>query len=229
MNCQNCHLDAGTRPWGNNYRGVASTYPKYRERSGTVESIEKKINDCLERSLNGLPLDSNSKEMRAMVAYMIWVGADVSKGQKPKDAGIAKLTYLHRAADPVKGKMVYEEKCGRCHGNDGYGFLNKEGTAFIYPPLWGNSSYNSGAGIYRLSKFAGYVKDNMPYNEATHENPKLTDEECWDVAAFVNSQPRPGKDISADWPDVTTKPVDHPFGPFADSLSEYQHKYGPFR
>ena len=36
MNCQNCHLDAGTRPWGNNYSAVAATYPKFRERSGTV-------------------------------------------------------------------------------------------------------------------------------------------------------------------------------------------------
>src|ERR1700758_895908 len=31
MNCQNCHLDAGTKPFGNNYSAVASTYPKFRE------------------------------------------------------------------------------------------------------------------------------------------------------------------------------------------------------
>ena len=30
MNCQNCHLDAGTKVFGNNYSAVASTYPKYR-------------------------------------------------------------------------------------------------------------------------------------------------------------------------------------------------------
>jgi thiosulfate dehydrogenase len=27
MNCQNCHLDAGTKTFGNNYSAVASTYP----------------------------------------------------------------------------------------------------------------------------------------------------------------------------------------------------------
>ena len=27
MNCQNCHLDAGTKVWGNNYGSVASLYP----------------------------------------------------------------------------------------------------------------------------------------------------------------------------------------------------------
>lgn len=229
MNCQNCHLDAGTRPWGNNYGGVYSTYPKFRERSGSIESIEKKINDCFERSLNGKPLDSTSREMRAMVAYMKWLGRDVEKGQKPPGAGITNLKYLDRAADPVNGKRVFTHKCQRCHGADGQGQFDSTGLAYTYPPLWGNHSYNSGAGLYRLSKFAGYVKDNMPYNEADHFKPHLTDEEAWDVAAFVNSQPRPGKDLSADWPIISTKPADHPFGPYSDSFSERQHKYGPFK
>ncbi len=229
MNCQNCHLDAGTKPWGNNYGGVSSTYPKYRERSGTVESVEKKINDCIERSLNGKSLDSSSKEMRAMVAYIHWLGKNVQKGKKPLGAGITNLEYLDRPADPLKGKIVYKEKCQRCHGIDGQGQADSTGLGYLYPPLWGKHSYNSGAGIFRLSKFAGYVKDNMPFNEADHFTSKLTDEEAWDVAAFVNSQPRPVKDIKGDWPVMSTKPVDHPFGPFSDTFSEYQHKYGPFK
>jgi thiosulfate dehydrogenase len=48
------------------------------------------------------------------------------------------------------------------------------------------------------------------------------------VAAFVNSQPRPKKDLSSDWPDISKKPVDHPFGPYADGFIEERHKYGPF-
>src|SRR5882724_75947 len=60
MNCQNCHLEAGTRAYGNNYSAVFSTYPKFRERSGTVETIYKRINDCMERSLNGKSLDTGS-------------------------------------------------------------------------------------------------------------------------------------------------------------------------
>ena len=35
--------------------------------------------------------------------------------------------------------------------------------------------------------------------------------------------------FSADWPNISTKPIYHPFGPFADSFSETQHKYGPFQ
>jgi thiosulfate dehydrogenase len=83
MNCQNCHLEAGTKPWGNNFGAVASTYPKFRERSGSIESIEKRVNDCFERSLNGNALDTASKEMTAIVSYIKWLGSDIRKGVKP--------------------------------------------------------------------------------------------------------------------------------------------------
>jgi thiosulfate dehydrogenase len=62
-----------------------------------------------------------------------------------------------------------------------------------------------------------------------HENTQLTDEEAWDVAAFVNSQPRPHMPVPQDWPDKSKKPIDHPFGPYADQFTEEQHKYGPFK
>src|SRR5689334_8722017 len=48
MNCQNCHADAGAKPYGNCFSAVASTYPVFRPRSGIVESIEFRINDCLQ-------------------------------------------------------------------------------------------------------------------------------------------------------------------------------------
>jgi thiosulfate dehydrogenase len=227
MNCQNCHLEAGTKPFGNNYGGVASTYPKFRERSGSIENIHKRVNDCFERSLNGTTLDTLGKEMQAIVAYIKWLGKDVPKGEKPKGAGITELAYMNRAANPENGKVIYMQKCKSCHTETGEGKLNADGIMYQYPPLWGEHSYNIGAGLYRLSRFAGYVKSNMPQG-ATYDNPKLSDEEAWDVAAFVNSQPRPKKDLHADWPKVLGKPVDNPFGPYGDKFTETQHKYGPF-
>jgi thiosulfate dehydrogenase len=227
MNCQNCHLDGGTKIWGNNYAGVASTYPKVRARSGKMESVEKRINDCFERSLNGRALKNDSKEMRAIVAYMKFLGTNVKKGEVPEGTGINEIPLLDRAADPEKGKTVYEAKCASCHGANGEGMMAMNQMEYTYPPLWGDNSYNSGAGLFRMSRLAGYIKYNMPYG-ATFIDPMMNDEDSWDVAAFINSQPRPGKDISKDWPDISKKPFDHPFGPFSDVFSEEQHKFGPF-
>lgn len=229
MNCQNCHLQAGRQTWGNNYGAVFSTYPKFRDRSGTIETIPKRVNDCFERSLNGQALDTNSKEMKAIVAYIKWVGQDVKKGVKPTGSGITELSYMDRAASPANGKLVYTAKCQTCHGANGEGVANANGFGYTYPPLWGANSYNNGAGLFRLSRFAGYVRDNMPFKQASHAEPQLTDEEAWDVAAYVNSQPRPFKDLSKDWPDISKKPIDHPFGPYSDGFTEQQHKYGPFK
>jgi thiosulfate dehydrogenase len=227
MNCQNCHLDAGTKPWGNNYGGVYSTYPKFRERRGALENVFQRINDCIQRSLNGVALDSNSHEMQAILAYMKWLGKAVPRGKKPAGSGIQQLVFLNRPADSAKGALVYEVKCQRCHGLEGQGMFKPDSASYLYPPLWGKRSYTSAAGLYRLSRFAGYVKDNMPFG-ASHKAAQVTDEEAWDVAAFVNSMPRPVKIFRKDWPDVSLKPFDHPYGPFLDSFSLQQHKYGPY-
>jgi thiosulfate dehydrogenase len=228
MNCQNCHLEAGTRPWGNNYGAVSSTYPRFRERSGTVETIYKRVNDCLQRSLNGEPLDSGSREMQAIAAYIKWLGKDVPSQQRPPGSGLGKLPYLSRAADPEKGRLVYKNNCSTCHGDNGEGQKTPGSTVYTNPPLWGENSYNTAAGLFRLSNFAFFVKNNMPFGKAYHDNHELLNEEAWDVAAFVNSQPRPHKIFESDWPDISKKPVDHPFGPFNDTFPEAQHKYGPW-
>ena len=227
MNCQNCHIDAGAKSYANALSAVASLYPVFRPRSGIVESIEFRVNDCMMRSLNGNTIDSQSREMKAMVAYMKWIGKDVPKGVKPPGAGTVELPFLDRAANVEKGRIVYNTRCQTCHGKQGEGQFAADSNGFIYPPLWGPRSYNTGAGLYRLTRFAGYVKYSMPFG-VSHENPLLTDEEAWDVAAFVNSQPRPQKFFKNDWPDISKKAIDFPFGPYKDSFSAEQHKYGPF-
>ena len=229
MNCQNCHLDAGSKPFGNNYSAVAATYPKFRARSGTAETIAKRVNDCFQRSLNGQALDSTGHEMQAIMAYIKWVGQTVPKGKTPKGAGLIKLPFLKRSANPDSGRVVYAAKCQSCHGEKGEGFPMPEGNGRRYPPLWGEKSYNEAAGLYRISSFAGYIKANMPFG-ASYDNPQLTDTEAWDLAAFVNSQPRPKHPfLATDWPKIDGKPFDHPFGPFADTFPEMQHKLGPFQ
>ena len=227
LNCQNCHLRAGTRPFSNNFAAVSSTYPRFRSRSGVLETIEKRINDCFERSLNGATLEPKSLEMRAMIAWFQWLGQSVPKDSVPPGTRIPRLPFLRRAADPVAGKKVYEKHCLVCHGVEGKGLKHPDGVEWTYPPLAGTNSYNTAAGMYRISVFAAYVKNNMPFG-TTFDNPVLTDEEAWDVAAYVNSLPRPVRIFPEDWPDIRQKPFDHPFGPYADSFSDTQHKYGPF-
>jgi thiosulfate dehydrogenase len=227
MNCQNCHMDAGRRPWGNNFGGVRSSYPKFKERRGAVEDIAQRVTDCFERSLNGVAPDTTSREVQAMIAFMEWLGNGVPKGKKPAGSGILAIPFLQRAADPVRGRQLYGLKCQTCHGPDGAGLKDKDGRVYVYPPLWGDHSYNTGASLYRLSRLAGFVFNNMP-QPADYRKPQLTAEEAWDLAAFIDSQPRPGKTFPRDWPDITLKPVDHPFGPFADSFGSQQHKFGPF-
>ena len=226
MNCQNCHLNAGTKPFGNNYGSVASLYPKFRARSGSQESIEKRVNDCIERSLNGTALDDQSEEMRAIVLYIKWLGSNVQKGQMAAGSGLKDIGFLDRSSDSLKGHQLYIAKCELCHGKTGQGLRGTQ--EYLYPPLWGKNSFNQGAGLFRLSMMAKYIHANMPLG-ARYDSTLLTIEEAWDIASYVNSRQRPYKNFTNDWPRIETKPFDHPFGPYADSFSEAQHKFGPFQ
>ena len=225
LNCQNCHRESGTKLYTNNFLKVASAYPKFRERSGRFESVEWRVNECMQRSLNGDLIDSLSKEMKAMVAYIKWTGKNVQKNVKAEGAENKELTFLERAADPEKGANIFVSKCRSCHGANGEGLVIS--GSYINPPLWGEHSYAVSAGMYRITKLASFIKNNMP-SGATYKSPQLNDEEAWDVAAYINSQPHPKKIFATDWPVLKTKPVDYPFGPYADRFSEKQHKYGPF-
>jgi len=228
MNCQNCHLQAGTAVYGINFGSVAAMYPKFSARSGTIENVYTRVNNCIQRSLNGKALDTAGKEMQAIAAYINFIGANVEKGKKTPGSGLKDLEYLDRAADTAKGKIIFISKCQSCHQPNGEGVLNADQTAFNYPALWGNNSFNDGAGLYRISNLAKFVKNNMPLG-ATYNDPQLTNEEAWDVAAFVTTRSRPHINVPKDWPDNFKKPIDHPFGPYADHFSEQQHKLGPFK
>jgi thiosulfate dehydrogenase len=80
----------------------------------------------------------------------------------------------------------------------------------------------------RLLTAAAYAMHNMPIGTA-YDAPVLTDEEAYDVAAYVISQKRPEKaNLDKDFPVRLQKPVDTPYGPYADGFSLEQHKFGPF-
>lgn len=232
LGCQNCHLEAGTRPYGLNYFSAHARYPQYRAREGKVLTLADRVNNCVERPLNGKPLPLDSKEMVAMVTYMQWLGKGVPVGGNVPGDKLKDIALLDRPADPVKGRAVYEKHCIRCHADDGQGVLKPDGIAYVYPPLWGKLSYQPGSSMHRLIKSAQFIKYNMPQDIARWDKPVLTDEEAFDVAAYVNDDElheRPQPDLSGEYPVRKEKPIDYYWAPYADPFPQAQHKYGPFK
>lgn len=229
--CSSCHLNGGTKPFAAPYIGLSGVFPIYIGREDKIESLEERINGCFERSMNGKALDVNHEVMRAMITYIRHISKEAPVGVRIKGQGFVDFTPPARAADKERGAAVYEKNCLSCHGAGGEGIKgstgNREG-GYLYPPLWGPDSYNDGAGMARLLTAARFIKANMPLG-VTHHSPVLTDEEAYDVAAFVNSQARPVKaDKEKDYPDLKKKPKDCPYPPYTDAVSPEQHKYGPF-
>jgi thiosulfate dehydrogenase len=229
--CGNCHLDAGTKKFGIPLFGLFDAFPMYSARQGADISIEDRLNACLTRSMNGRAMSVHAPEMQAMVAYIKFLSTGVAPGQVLSGRGVGSMPELDRAADPVRGKGLFASTCAICHGNNGEGIrrsLPSVDLGYMIPPLWGNDSFNDGAGMARLITAANFIHFNMPHG-ADYLNPQLTPENAWDIAAYMLSQPRPHKaDLGKDFPDLFKKPVDTPYGPYADGFGEQQHKYGPF-
>jgi thiosulfate dehydrogenase len=229
--CGNCHLEAGTKKLGIPLFGLYGVYPRYSARSGEEITIEGRVDSCMARSMNGRAMPLQAPQMQAVVAYIKFLSTGVPAGQEVPGLGAGKMPELSRAADPARGRPIYVSSCAACHGADGLGIrrsLPSVDLGYLMPPLWGSDSFNDGAGMARLIAAANFIHFNMPHG-TDYLNPQLSVENAWDVAAYLISQPRPHKPaLDRDYPDLLQKPVDTPYGPYADSFSEQQHKYGPF-
>ncbi|CAB3765370.1 cytochrome C [Burkholderia sp. MSh2] len=209
LNCASCHLSGGTVALASPYAGLSSQFPSYAPRSGKVLSLADRINGCFRRSMNGKPLPVDSDDMKAMVAYFDWM----RNGAHPKDRipgrGVGKIDTALKP-DLAHGKDVYAAQCASCHGTGGAGMQRADGTA-IYPPLWGDQSFNIGAGMARLYTAAAFVKQNMAigsHNRFPLGQGGLSDQDAVDVAAWFTTRPRPDfPDKIHDWP-KGGKPLD---------------------
>ena len=185
----------------------------------------------MERSMNGQRLPKDSEEILAIVAYMEWLGEGLPQERENEFKGYPKIKIPEVRVDLEKGKSVYDKECLVCHGTDGQGIKKPDAAkGYLYPPLWGPDSFNNGAGMHRVITAAEFIKSNMPFGLATYDNPKLTDEEAYHVAGYINSFVRPLKaNTEADYPDKKLKPVSTSYGPWADDFSQEQHQFGPFQ
>lgn len=195
MSCASCHIAAGTTPHASPWYGIIGVTPAYTARSASVESLAQRIDNCFLRSENGIPLPLDSAEMNAMLAYMTFVSRGVPSGAFGPGRGMGQLEGIDKLTpDPAHGKAIYAERCASCHGVGGQGMQAEE--HYVFPPLWGDASFNMGASMARIGTAAAFIKHNMPLGNAT-----LGDQDALDVAAYVTHQPRPdfaGK--QNDWP-----------------------------
>ena len=229
LSCGACHLGNGTEPGTLGLPPASGHYPRFSARSNTTTTIEDRINECMQRSLNGRALPKSSPEMIAMASYIRSLSdrdaATGAGGRKANEPPAFKTPT--RAASPAAGKRVFEQRCTACHGTDGAGLLAAANPihGYVFPPLWGPDSFNTGAGMHRVLTAARFIKARMPLGR-----PDLDDDQAFDVAAFINAQPRPEMaKLQLDYPDRKTKPVDTGYGPFADSFPLEQHRFGPFQ
>jgi thiosulfate dehydrogenase len=226
--CQNCHLKAGTQPYSVPLMGIWGQFPQYRGREGEIGTLEERINGCLERSMNGLVMPLDGTEMKAYLAFMKWLSIGIPDGARLIGAGLKSIKEPGRAADLGNGAKAFAENCASCHGKDGLGQRAEDGKGYRYPPLVGPDSYNNGAGMTRVLTAAAFVRHNMPFG-VTFDAPLLSDADSYDVAAYMNSLDRPVRpNLEKDFPIKLQKPVDTPYGPYADGFSPEQHRYGPF-
>lgn len=209
LNCTSCHLNAGTVADGSPFVGVSAFFPSYAPRAGKVVTLEERINGCFRRSMNGAPLPPQSADMQAMVAYFDWMKRNTQAGDKVAGRGVGKVDPAIKP-DVHNGEKIYVQQCAVCHGQDGEG-LKREDGQLIFPPLWGDQSFNIGAGMARTYTAAAFVKRNMPIG--FHEKfplgqGGLSDQEAVDVAEYFSHKPRPDfPDKVKDWP-KDKRPVD---------------------
>jgi thiosulfate dehydrogenase len=194
LNCANCHFADGTIANAMPLVGSYTRFPQYRPRSGHVDLIEDRVNDCFKRSLNGKPLAPESRDMRDIVTYLAFLSRGYPPGKEMEGQSVPKLDPL--VGDTVRGQKIFAATCAACHGPDGNG-------SAVAPPLWGPRSYNIGAGMARIRSAAAFIHHLMPRDRPG----TLTPQQAFDVATYVNTRPRPdfpGKE--RDWPHGGTPP-----------------------
>jgi len=199
ITCSNCHLAAGRNEAAVPLAGSHARFPKYMDRTGAVIALADRVNYCFTRSLAGSRLPTDSREMEDILAYLAFLSRGVPVGARTHGAdGLPRMPSL--VGDGRRGGEVFRTTCAACHGADGQG-----GPGI--PALWGPRSYSVGASMARQERAASFIWHNMPYGR-----PKtLTQQQAFDVAAFVNSHPRPdspGKE--RDWP-LGGVPADVPY------------------
>jgi thiosulfate dehydrogenase len=186
-------LNAGQREKALPLVAVAGLFPEYNRRAGRLITLADRVVDCFLRSENGTGrgdelASPTSPEVLAVSAYLAWLARGYQVGDSPSWRGqnvIASTALVPiDKLDRAHGETLFAERCVSCHGADGQGVAvgdKKPG------PLWGEASWNDGAGAARVYTLAGIIRYTMPYLDPG----SLSDLDAQQLAAYINSRPRP--------------------------------------
>lgn len=185
LNCSNCHLDQGRMAHSAPLWGAYPMYPAYRKKNDKVNTYAERVQGCFQFSMNGTPPAADSPEITALSVYSYWLASKAPIGVELAGRGYPEVARPAQGYDLKRGAQVYQAQCAICHGDGGEGL--RAGQDYAMPPLWGKDSYNWGAGMHRINTAASFIQSNMPLGKPG----SLSDQQAWDVAAFINSHERP--------------------------------------
>ncbi len=190
--CTHCHLDAGRLADSSPLWAAWVSYPAYRKKNHKVNTYIERLQGCFTYSMNaqaskaGKPPAADSDTIVALTAYSYWLASGAPTGDNNMPGrGYPEVAATEKGFDVRRGAKVFADNCALCHGEDGLGVRDADGTT-VFPPLWGERAYNWGAGMHRINTAAAFIKHNMPLGVGG-----LSDQDAWDVAAFMNSHERP--------------------------------------
>jgi thiosulfate dehydrogenase len=185
LKCSNCHLDAGRRANAGPLWAAYGLYPQYRAKNGHVNTFAERLQECFRYSMNGRPPALGDPVLVSLESYAAFLAKGAPMGVKLPGHGYLRLPAPGLTPDYGRGQDVYAANCKMCHGVNGAG--QRAGDSTVVPPPWGDRSFNWGAGMAEIDKAAGFIKANMPLGQSG----KLTDQQAWDVAAYIDGKPRP--------------------------------------
>lgn len=197
LNCTNCHRDGGTADTPGNFHTTATRFPSWSAREGATITLEDRIDNCFMRSMHGMRPNPDDEVTVDIAAYIAWLarGKPLYPPAPAAAPGAPDFIAMAKAAGHANyaaGQQVYTTQCAACHGADGHGVA-------VFPPVWGNRSYNAGAGLANVPKLAEWVHGNMPLGNA-----HLTAQQALDVALYVDAQERPTFVLAAHLPKDAT-------------------------
>ena len=185
LNCVNCHLDSGRLAGSAPLWAAYVAYPDFRTKNDQVNTFAKRLEGCFRFSMNGRMPPQDSLVITSLIAYSFFLATNAPVGAYLEGRGFPEVSEPALTPSASRGQAVYTTHCAACHQANGEGL--QEAGKYTFPPLWGRNSYNNGAGMHVRATAAAFIKANMPLGQGN----TLTDQEAWDVAAYIDGKPRP--------------------------------------